>query len=46
MRYNTKVDYNFVLNMIKKEDFENRQIRDIKVSETQQWIMKLHNDVK
>ena len=46
VRYNTKVGYNFVLNLIKKEDFGNRQIRDIKVSDAQQWIMKLHNDGK
>ena len=36
VRYNTKVGYNFVLNLIKKEDFGNRQIRDIKVSDAQQ----------
>ena len=46
VRYNTKVGYNFVLNLIKKEDFGYRQIRDIKVSDAQQWIMKLHNDGK
>ena len=42
VRYNTKVGYNFVLNLIKKEDFGYRQIRDIKVSDAQQWIMKHH----
>ena len=41
VRYNTKVGYNFVLNLIKKEDFGYRQIRDIKVSDAQKWIMKL-----
>ena len=46
VRYNTKVGYNFVLNLIKKEDFGYRQIRDIKVSDAQQWIMKLHSDGK
>lgn len=46
MRYNTKVGYNFVLNLIKKEDFGYRQIRDIKVSDAQKWIMKLHSDGK
>ncbi len=46
VRYNTKVGYNFVLNLVKKEDFGNRQIRDIKVSDAQQWIMKLHDDGK
>lgn len=46
VRYNTKLGYNFVLNLIKKEDFGYRQIRDIKVSDAQKWIMKLHNDGK
>ena len=46
VRYNTKAGYNFVLNLVKKEDFGYRQIRDIKVSDAQQWIMKLHNDGK
>lgn len=46
VRYNTKVGYNFVLNLIEKEDFGYRQIRDIKVSDAQQWIMKLYNDGK
>ncbi len=43
VRYNTKVSYNFVLNLI---DFGYRQIKDIKVSDAHQWIMKLHNDGK
>ena len=46
VRYNTKVGYNFVLNLVKKEDLGYRQIRDIKVSDAQQWIMKLHNNGK
>ena len=46
VRYNTKIGYNFVLNLIKKEDFGYRKIRDIKVSDAQQWIMKLHSDGK
>ena len=44
VRYNTKVVYNFVLNLIKKEDYGYPQIRDIKVSDAQKWIMKLHSD--
>ena len=46
VRYNTKVGYNFVLNLVKKEDFGYRSIRDIKVSDAQKWIMKLHEDGK
>ena len=46
VRYNTKVGYNFVRNLIRQEDFGYRPIRDIKVSDAQQWIMKLHGDGK
>ena len=46
MRYNTKVGYNFVLNLVKKEDFEYRSIKDIKVSDVQRWFMKLQKDGK
>ena len=46
VRYNTKVGYQFVLNLVKKEDFGYRSIRDIKVSDAQKWIMKLHEDGK
>lgn len=38
-RYNTKVGYKFVLNIIKKADFGYRQIRDIKVSDAQAWMI-------
>ena len=44
VRYNTKVGYSFVLNLVKKEDFGQRKIRDIKVSDAQLWIMKLSGD--
>ena len=44
VRYNTKVGYNFVLNLIKKEDFGYRIIREIKPSDAQKWFIKLHND--
>ena len=44
VRYNTKVGYNFVLNLIKKEDFGYRMIRDIKPSDAQKWFIKLHKD--
>lgn len=46
VRYNTRVGYNFVLNLVKQEDFGYRQIGSIKVSDAQQWIIKLHNDGK
>ncbi|WP_417044440.1 tyrosine-type recombinase/integrase [Dysosmobacter sp.] len=44
VRYNTKVGYNFVLNLLKKEDFAYRQIKDIKPSDAKQWFIKLHDD--
>ena len=46
VRYNTKVGYNFVLNLLKKEDFGYRKIRDIKPSDAQKWLIKLHKDGK
>ena len=44
VRYNTKVGYNFVLNLIKKEKFGCRKIQDIKPSDAQKWFIKLHKD--
>ena len=44
VRYNTKKGYDFVLSLVKKEEFGRRKIRDIKVSDAQMWMMKLHND--
>ena len=43
VRYNTKVGYNFVLNLLKKEDFAYRQIKDIKPSDAKEWFIKLHD---
>lgn len=44
VRYNTKVGYNYVLNLVKKENFGHRSIRDIKISDAQRWFLKLHED--
>ena len=44
MRYNTKVGYQFVLNLVSKEDFCYRMIRDVKPSDAKQWFIKLHED--
>lgn len=44
VRYNTKVGYGFVYDLVKKEQFGYRQIRDIKMSDAQRWILKLHED--
>ena len=44
VRHNTKVGYSFVLNLVAKEDFGNRKISSIKVSDAKLWFMKLHRD--
>ena len=44
VRYNTKVNYNFVLNLMEKEDFSYRIIRDIKASDAKEWFIKMHED--
>lgn len=44
VRNATKVGYNFVFNLVKKEDFGYRKIRDIKISDAKLWLMKLQKD--
>lgn len=44
VRYNTKVNYTFVLNLMKKEDFGFRQVRSIKPSDGKAFFIKLHDD--
>ena len=44
VRCNTKVGYQFVLNLVKKEDFGYRKINTIKVSDAKLWFMKLQKD--
>lgn len=44
VRYNTRVGYNFVLGILKKEAFAKKCIRDIKVSDAQLWILKLSSE--
>lgn len=46
VRYNTRVGYNFVLNLLKKEDFGYRKIGTVKPSDSQKWFIKLHKDGK
>ncbi len=46
VRYNTKVGYNFVTNLLKKEQFCYRKIMDIRVSDAKAWMIKLHKDGK
>lgn len=44
VRYSTQVGYNFVLNLIRKENFGYRKISTIKVSDAKQWFAKLQKD--
>ena len=44
VRYNTQVGYQFVLNLVKKEDFGCRKISTVKVSDAKQWFAKLQED--
>ena len=44
MRYNTQINYEFVLGILKDEDFSYRQIKTIKKSDAKEWFIKLRND--
>ena len=44
VRNATKVGYNFVYNLVKKEPFGFRKIRDIKMSDAKLWMLKLQQD--
>ena len=46
VRYNTKVGYNFVKNLLSKEKFSTYKVRDVKVSDAKLWFIKLHEDGK
>ena len=46
VRYNTKVGYGFVMNIVQKDPFGARKIRDIKVSDAQRWMIKLQKEGK
>ena len=44
VRNATKVGYNFVYNLVQKEPFGFRKIRDIKMSDAKLWMLKLQQD--
>jgi len=44
MRYNTKLNYDFVQNILQDEDFCFRKINTIKPSDAKEWFIRLHND--
>ena len=42
VRHNTRSNYNFVVNVIKKEAFGQKRIDKIKVSDAKEWLIKMH----
>ena len=46
VRYNTRKNYNFVLNLLKKEEFGCLPIREIRPSDAKAFCIKLHNNEK
>ena len=44
VRHNTKVNYNFVLNIIAKEPFGALRIDKVKISDAKAWLIKLQQD--
>lgn len=44
VRHNTQANYNFVINIIKKEDFGTKRIDKIKLSDAKAWLIKLQAD--
>lgn len=44
VRHNTEANYNFVINIIKKEDFGTKRIDKVKLSDAKEWLIKLQSD--
>jgi len=44
VKHNTQANYNFVINVIKKEDFGAKRIDTIKLSDAKTWLIKLQDD--
>ena len=44
VRHNTQANYNFVINIIKKEDFGAKRIDKVKLSDAKEWLIKLQSD--
>lgn len=44
VKHNTQANYNFVINVIKKEDFGAKRIDKIKLSYAKTWLIKLQDD--
>ena len=44
VRHNTEANYNFILNIIRKEDFGRQRIDRVKLSDAKCWLIKLQQD--
>ena len=44
VKHNTRANYNFVINVIKKEKFGAKRIDTIKLSDAKAWLIKLQDD--
>lgn len=44
VRHNTKANYNFVINIIKKEPFGQKRIDKVKIYDAKEWLIKLQED--
>ena len=44
VKHNTQANYNFVINIIKKEEFGAKRIDTIKLSDAKAWLIKLQDD--
>lgn len=44
VRHNTKANYNFVVNIVAKEDFGSKRIDKIRLSDAKGWLIKLQAD--
>ena len=44
VRHNTMANYNFVLNIIRKEDFGKLRIDKVKLSDAKAWLIKMQKD--
>lgn len=41
VKHNTQANYNFVINIIKKEDFGKKRIDAVRISDAKEWLIKL-----
>lgn len=44
VRHNTQANYNFVINVIKKEEFGARRIDKVKLSDAKEWLIKMQSE--